>query len=58
MRFPAVKKHLTVGTRLCTVTSEGNLAMLTITEQSPAIADASSDKVDIAGELTVWKQRA
>lgn len=47
-------RALPVGTRLCTVTSDGNLAMLRITkvEQRP-----TNDLPDFFTELTLWRKR-
>lgn len=44
---------LPVGTRLCTVTSDGNLAMLKITKVEKR---ATSDLPDYFTELTLWQQ--
>lgn len=44
---------LPVGTRLCTVTSDGNLAMLKITK---VVKRATNDLPDYFTELTLWQQ--
>ncbi|MFD4945383.1 hypothetical protein ACFWNT_23320 [Streptomyces sp. NPDC058409] len=44
---------LPVGTRLCTVTSDGNLAMLKITKVEKR---ATNDLPDYFTELTLWQQ--
>ncbi|MFE5088821.1 hypothetical protein ACFRCI_00115 [Streptomyces sp. NPDC056638] len=44
---------LPAGTRLCTVTSDGNLAMLKITKVEKR---ATNDLPDYFTELTLWQQ--